>query len=73
MADVFCKCRAKDEKQASSQLIHFMGDTRITKVAEVRLLKFLAALGRSWWFSATAAICRILDNLQFILAHSLNL
>ena len=43
-----------------------MGDTRITKVAEVRFLKFLAALNRGWWFSATVTVCRILENLQFI-------
>jgi len=43
-----------------------MGDTRTTKVAEVRFLKFLAAINRRWWFSATVAICRILENLQFI-------
>jgi hypothetical protein len=45
-----------------------MGDTRITKVAEVRFLKFLAALNRGWWFSATGTVCRILENLQFIAA-----
>jgi len=43
-----------------------VGDNRITKVAEVQFLKFLAALNRRWWFSAIVAICRILENLQFI-------
>jgi hypothetical protein len=43
-----------------------VGDTRITTAAEVQFLKFLAALNRRWWFSAIVAICRILENLQFI-------
>ena len=53
IADVLRKCRAKGAKQESSQLIHFMGDTRITRIAEVRLFVVSGRTQPKWWFSTT--------------------